>query len=140
MIKTYSSLLEIDSFKERFEYLVLHGNVGENLPDNYRREMQELYRSSEWKSFRRDIVVRDMGLDLAHPDHRIKGFINVHHIIPITYSDIINCRRIVFDPENVISVADLTHKAIHYGNYDLIEESELVVRTKYDTCPWKKFV
>ena len=64
-----------------------------------------------------------------------KGLV-VHHISPITKEDIINRTPKLFDPENLVCVANLTHKAIHYGDRKLLPKP-LIIRTKNDTCPWK---
>jgi hypothetical protein len=96
-----------------------------------------LYRSPEWKSFRRDMIIRDNGLDLASDGYEIGGKILLHHINPITVEDVLKRHYCIFDPENVICVSMNTHNAIHYGDKDLLFTG-MVERTKNDTCPWKR--
>lgn len=135
-IKTYSELITIPSFMDRFRYLKLGGQVGEDTFGHDRYLNQILYHSPEWKRFRRDIILRDNGCDLGVEGFEIHGKILVHHLNPITIDDILNRSSKVFDPENVISTRHITHNAIHYGCEDLLD-IEVVERTPYDTCPWK---
>lgn len=136
MIKRYSKLIKIDNFLDRFEYLKLGGVVGETTFGSNRYLNQILYRSYDWKKFRREIIIRDGGCDLADPDREIKGIIIVHHINPITIDDVRMRRRCVFDPENVVCVSHMTHEAIHYGDDTLLVKGP-VVRRPGDTIPWR---
>lgn len=136
-IKTYSELIQIPTFIERYRYLKIGGSVGEETFGYDRYLNQILYRSPEWKRFRRDIIIRDNGCDLACEGYEITGKILIHHIEPITVRDIERRDRKIFDPENVISVTLNTHNAIHYGDESLLI-IEPLVRTPYDTCPWKR--
>ena len=135
-IKTYSELITIPSFIERYRYLKLGGFVGEETFGFERYLNQTLYQSGEWRRFRRDIILRDKGLDLAFDGYEIGGKVMVHHIDPLTIQDVIRRDPKIFDPENVVCVSMNTHNAIHYGDESLLM-TEPVVRTKYDTCPWK---
>ena len=82
-------------------------------------------------------MVRDNGCDLAHPDFEIHGQqAYIHHLNPITIEDILEHRKCVLDPENVITTTFLTHQAIHYGSDSLLP-SLPVTRTLNDTCPWR---
>lgn len=136
-IRTYSELITLPTFLERFEYLKLGGRVGTETFGYDRYLNQTLYRSPEWKRFRRDMIVRDNGLDLACEDYEIHGKILLHHIDPLTPEDVINRHPKIFDPENVICVSLNTHNAIHYGDKDLLL-TDFITRTKHDTCPWKR--
>lgn len=136
MIKNYSELIKLHTYIERFNYLKLGGQVGMETFGYDRYLNQILYRSSEWKRFRRDIILRDNGCDLGSEGYEIYGKILVHHINPITVEDVINRKPIIFDPENVISCSLNTHNAIHYGDEELLV-TDPVIRTKNDTCPWK---
>ena len=136
-IRTYSELIQIPTFLGRFRYLKLDGRVGEDTFGHDRYLNQILYRSSEWKRFRREIIIRDNGCDLACEGYEIFGKILIHHINPITVEDVLNRHPNIFDPENVISTVLNTHNAIHYGDETLLI-TEPIVRTKNDTCPWKK--
>lgn len=137
IIRTYSELITLPTFKERFEYLSESGIVGMDTFGCDRIFYQRFLHSREWQQARNWVIVRDGGFDLAHEDYPISGPIIVHHINPTTMKDIENGSSKLFDPENLICCWDITHKAIHYGSYELINR-ELVERTENDTCPWKK--
>lgn len=134
--KTYSELIKIKSFEDRFEYLKLDGTVGNVTFGGHRYLNQILYQTEKWKSTRREVIIRDNGCDLAHEYYIISGSIYIHHINPITIDDILNERPCVFDLENLICSSFKTHNAIHYGSKNLLP-SEQVIRKKNDTCPWK---
>lgn len=136
MIKTYSELIRLPTFIERYRYLRLNGKVGEATFGFQRWLNQELYHSDIWLSFRDKIIVRDNGCDLAVEGFEIRGSILIHHINPITYDDIMNRNPIVFDPENAISTKLSTHNAIHYGDESLLILAP-IERSKNDTCPWR---
>lgn len=136
-IKTYSELIAIPTFIERFRYLRIGGAIGAETFGYDRHLNQTLYRSTEWKRFRRDIIVRDLGCDLGIEDYEIIGKIMVHHINPITVEDVLRRNPMIFDPENVICTSMNTHNAIHYGDESLLM-LEPIERTKNDTCPWKR--
>ena len=135
-IKCYSELMSLSTFIERYRYLKLGGSVGKETFGYDRYLNQTLYRSPEWKRFRRDIIIRDNGCDLGCEGYDIVGKILIHHIEPITIEDIIKRNPRIFDPENTISTQLMTHNAIHYGDESLLI-TEPVVRKPNDTCPWK---
>lgn len=137
MTKSYLEMIQLSTFEERYEYLKLGGLVGEETFGYDRYLNQVLYRSSEWKRFRRDIILRDNGCDLACDGYDIIGKILIHHINPITIDDITNRNACLFDPNNVISTSLNTHNAIHYGDAELLTTGP-IERTKNDTCPWKQ--
>ncbi len=136
--KTYSELIKIPTFIDRFRYLKIGGQVGEFTFNGHREWNQRLYNSPEWRSFRRKIAIRDNGCDLAHPDHQVRGStkIIIHHINPITIEDIANNNPMIFDMENVITTIMNTHQAIHYSNEELLYDDP-IIRTKNDTCLWR---
>ena len=136
-IKTYSDLIQLPTFIQRYRYLKLTGQVGEDTFGYDRYLNQILYHSGEWRRFRRDIIIRDNGCDLGCDGYEIAGKIIVHHINPITLKDIEQRNPMILDPENVISTIHNTHNAIHYGDESLLM-TEPIVRTKNDTCPWKR--
>lgn len=136
-IKTYSELISIPTYLERYQYLRIGGKVGEETFGFDRYLNQTLYRSAEWQRFRREMIVRDNGMDMAFDGYDIGGVILLHHINPITERDIVRRDPKIFDPENVICVSLNTHNAIHYGDESLLNLGP-VIRTKYDTCPWRK--
>lgn len=137
--KTYSELITIPSFIERYRYLKLVGRVGEETFGYNRYLNQILYRTSEWKRFRRDIILRDNGCDLGCYGYEIIAQrILVHHIHPITVEDVIKRDYKIFDPDNVISTTHNTHNAIHYGDEELLLIVEPIERKPNDTCPWRQ--
>ena len=136
MIRTYSELIQFPTFEERFEYLRLDGSVGQATFGYDRYLNQILYNSPEWKRFRRDIIIRDNGCDLACEGYEIRGRIIIHHINTISIEDIVNRNPMVFDPENVITTTHNTHNAIHYGDKELLVTVP-IERSANDTCLWK---
>lgn len=135
MKMTYTDLMKLKNYQERFKYLKLDGLVSELTFGGHRYLNQRLYHSNEWKRARRSVIIRDNGFDLGDPDCPIVGKIYIHHINPITIDDLVNWRPLIFDSENLISVSFETHNAIHYGCEPL--HSETVTRRPYDTCPWR---
>lgn len=136
-IKTYSELIKLDTFEERFNYLSLKGRVGQETFGYDRYLNQVFYRSKEWKRFRNEIIIRDNGCDLALEGHDIYSNIIIHHINPITLRDIDDRSYSLFDPENVVCVTHNTHNAIHYGDINLLV-TEPITRSPGDTCLWKR--
>lgn len=135
-IRTYSELIKIPTFKERYEYLKIGGRVGEETFGFDRYINQMLYKLPEWQATRRDVILRDKGNDLGMDDFEIGGSIYVHHMNPISVDDIINRLDYVLNPEYLISSSFNTHQAIHYGSEDLLPQ-EPIERFKNDTCPWR---
>lgn len=137
MIKTYSELVKLRTFKDRYLYLQLGGKVGQETFGFDRYLNQTLYLSREWKRCRDGIIIRDNGCDLGCEDFEIHGRIYVHHIATMKVEDILNRHPKIFDPENLISTSYNTHLAIHYGNAELLAQPP-VEREKNDTCPWRR--
>ena len=135
-IRTYSELITIPTFEERFEYLQLKGSVGKDTFGYDRYLNQVLYRSPEWKRLRNQIIIRDGGCDLACDGYDIYNKVLIHHLNPITVEDVLTRSRKVFDPDNLVCVSHSTHNAIHYGDVDLLATGP-IIRTKNDTCPWR---
>ena len=135
-IKTYSELITIPTFEERFEYLQLKGSVGKDTFGYDRHLNQVLYRSPEWKRLRNQIIIRDCGCDLACEGYDIHSKVLIHHLNPITVEDVLARSRKVFDPDNLVCVSHNTHNAIHYGDVDLLVTGP-IIRIKNDTCPWR---
>ena len=135
-IRTYSELITIPTFEERFEYLQLKGSVGKDTFGYERYLNQVLYRSPEWKRLRNQIIIRDAGCDLACDGYDVYGKVLIHHLNPITVEDVLIRSRKVFDPDNLVCVSHSTHNAIHYGDVDLLATGP-IIRTKNDTCPWR---
>ena len=150
MRKTYSELMKLKTFEERFRYLALHGEVGSQTFGSNRFLNQDFYNSYDWRKARREVIIRDFGRDLGVPgmeiDHFIDRFGNVidtgkkiyvHHINPLSVEDVVNASPLLFDPENLICVSQRTHEAIHYGDGSLLFSTE-IERRPNDTCPWKR--
>lgn len=143
-IRTYSELITLPTFEERYEYLRLGGKVGDETFGFDRWLNQKFYTSDqEYLSARAFVIVRDTGnndycQDLGMPyGHDIRGRIIVHHMNPITKEDILNRTKFLLDPEYLICTIDNTHRAIHYGDSSLLITAP-PERTPHDTCPWKK--
>ena len=136
MIRCYSDLRSIDSFKERYLYLQLHGKVAEETFGYDRYVNQQLYKSHKWVKTRREIIIRDNGCDLGVDGYELDNYIIVHHINPITLEDIEEERDNIFNPENLICCSSRTHKAIHFGDESLLPR-EPIIRRPGDTCLWR---
>ena len=136
-IRTYSELILLPTFEERYEYLRLNGRVGEETFGFDRWLNQTFYKSEEWLSMRDKIIVRDNGCDLGIPGRDIYSRILIHHMNPITKEDILRRSDILLNPEYLICVTPNTHRAIHYGNENLLMK-DLIERRPNDTCPWKQ--
>lgn len=136
-MKTYSELKKLKTFEERFEYLKLDGKVGEDTFGFDRYLNQQFYKSKEWKNIRNYVITRDLGCDLGITDREIiSDDILIHHMNPITKEDIINKTDFLLNPEYLITTIGNTHRAIHYGNSDILYEPP-IERSKNDTCPWR---
>lgn len=135
-MKTYSELILLPTFAERFQYLKLKGAVGKETFGKSRYLNQLLYRSPEWKRARRDVIIRDGGCDLGVADCPIDGRVYIHHMNPITEDDILNRNPKIFDPNNLISVSFRTHQAIHYGSDEMMKELKFTERAPGDTKLW----
>lgn len=136
-IRTYSELIELQTFEERFRYLQLNGRVGEETFGFDRYLNQKFYNDPEWLRIRDQVIIRDNGCDLAMPDREIKTRILVHHMNPIDKEDILRRSNFLLNPEYLICTIKATHDAIHYG-----DESKLIImppeRRPNDTCPWRR--
>lgn len=136
MTKTYSELIKLKTFKERYEYLRLDGLIGEETFGFDRYMNQKFYKSKEWKRIRDQVIVRDNGCDLGVEGYEIGGQILIHHMNPILLKDIQTLSEFLLNPEYLICTTLDTHNAIHYGNSNLLI-IEPIERTKNDTCPWR---
>lgn len=137
MIRTYTELSKLQSFKERYQYLQLNGFVGLDTFGYDRYLNQNFYRSREWKSIRDQVIIRDNGCDLGVEGYEIHGRIYIHHMNPILIADIEDRTEFLLNPEYLITTTHNTHNAIHYGDESLLILPP-VERTPNDTCPWRK--
>ena len=140
MIRTYSELIFLPTFEQRFEYLRLDGEVGIDTFGFDRIFNQKFYQSTEWRNFRRQIIVRDNGCDLGIDGYAIPDGVSIyiHHLNPISVEDIKRGTDLLMNPEYVISTTHQTHNAIHYGNINNLPKNNIILRTPNDTCPWRK--
>ena len=137
-IRTYSELITLPTFEERYRYLKLYGRVGEDTFGFDRYLNQIFYKSKEWRSVRDYVIARDNGCDLGIEGHEIFGKILIHHMNPITKTDILERSDLLLNPEYLICTIKNTHDAIHYGDENLLITTPKE-RTKNATCPWNIF-
>ena len=135
MIRTYSELSRFSSFKDRFRYLSLGGAVGIETFGFDRYLNQRFYTSWEWKRVRDYVISRDLGCDLGVDGYEIHDKILVHHMNPISESDITHGNEDILNPEFLITTTHRTHNAIHYGDERLINITG-VDRYPGDTKLW----
>ena len=135
-IRTYSELITLPTFEERFKYLQLNGQVGESTFGFDRYMNQVFYRSQKWKSIRDFVIIRDCGCDLGIEGYDIHGKIIIHHMNPLSMRDIETESDFLLNPDFLICTTHNTHNAIHYGDENLLVTAP-IERTKNDTCPWR---
>ena len=135
--RTYSELITLPTFEERYQYLRIGGRVGEETFGFDRYLNQIFYKSKEWLSIRDQVIARDNGCDLGIPGREIHRRILIHHMNPITVEDILNRSDFLLNPEYLICTVKNTHDAIHYGDENLLNKDP-IERTKNDTCPWRR--
>ena len=136
--RCYSELARLPTFEERFNYLKLNGEVGSATFGFDRYLNQAFYNSAEWKRARDEVIIRDCGCDLGIIGREIGNCIIIHHMNPISESDLRDVTDILLNPEYLICVSHRTHNAIHYGDENLITKTNVTERFPNDTCPWKK--
>lgn len=136
-IKTYSELITLPTFEERYRYLRLGGQVGEETFGFDRWLNQRFYKDPEWLRVRDEVIIRDNGCDLGIPGREIYSRILIHHMNPITKEDILRRSKFLLDPEYLICTIKNTHDAIHYGDEGLLIRDP-IVRSRNDTCPWRR--
>ena len=137
-IKTYSELITLPTFEERYRYLRLSGSVGKET-FGFDRYLNQLFyqRSQLWKRIRDEVIIRDNGCDLGVEDRDIYGRVIVHHMNPISMDDLLHESDYLLNPEFLICTSHATHNAIHYGDEKLLMIGP-IERTKNDTCPWRR--
>ena len=137
IIRTYSELIKLPTFEERFQYLKLDGDVGVETFGFDRYLNQAFYSSDEWKSIRNQVIIRDNGCDLGIEGREIYKRIIIHHMNPITKEDLLYRTEYLLNPEYMICTMKNTHDAIHYGDENLLFKDP-VERKPNDTCPWRR--
>lgn len=138
IIKSYSELMRLTTFEERFNYLKLSGTVGAESFGFDRYLNQRFYKSKEWSLLRHKIIVRDNGCDLGVEGFDIYKPMIIHHMNPITVDDIKHSTSALLDPEFLILTSLKTHNAIHYGDDSILQDDIYRERSMHDTCLWKK--
>lgn len=108
-VRTYSELISLPTFEERFRYLKLGGKIGEATFGFQRWLNQEFYHSSEWLSFRDDVIIRDI---TYHGDSEIGVMIYIHAIGPATNINIYNTETREVTRINTEKISSLTGKGI----------------------------
>lgn len=136
-IRTYSELITLPTFEERFEYLRLDGEIGLQTFGFDRYMNQVFYQSYQWKRIRDEVIIRDNGCDLGLEGFEINKRIMIHHMNPISIDDIEKQSDFLLNPEFLICTSHNTHNAIHYGDEKLLITTP-IERTKNDTCPWRR--
>lgn len=134
MIRTYSDLLQLTTFEDRFEYLRLVGKVGFPTFGHERWINQRFYTSSEWRRIRNEVIARDNGFDLGVVGHPISGKIIVHHMCPLDPEKLEHSDETILSPEFLISCSIMTHNAIHFG--DAAPDHKPIERRPGDTLLW----
>lgn len=133
--KTYSDLIRLKTFEDRYEYLRLGGVVGASTFGFDRHINQTFYKSYEWKQVRNNVILRDNGCDLGVPGFEINGALLIHHMNPIDSDDISHGEDWILDPNNLITTTQNTHNAIHYGDRTLLK-TKFTERKPGDTRLW----
>ena len=136
-IRTYSQLIRLPTFEDRFEYLKLKGSVGKDTFGHDRYLNQAFYSSMEWRRLRDEIIIRDNGCDLGVEGRQIGGKVYIHHLNPLGVNDILTHSEYLVNPEYLICVSFETHNAIHYGDINLLPRDP-IERKRNDTCPWRR--
>lgn len=137
ILKTYTDLIRLPTFEERFRYLELGGTVGADTFGFDRYLNQRFYTSQIWQRVKREVIIRDNGCDLGMEGYTIFGRVIVHHMNPITVEDVVKQTDALLNPEFLICVSHTTHNAIHYGSEELLPKGP-ADRKPNDTCPWRK--
>lgn len=134
-IRSYTELSQLTTFEERYEYLKLEGSVGKDTFGFDRYLNQLFYTSMSWRRLRSQIIIRDSGCDLGISGMEIHRGLFIHHINPLTVSDVtMNNDDVLFNPENLITTTQATHNAIHYGSNNV--PHLVIARTSNDTKLW----
>ena len=136
-MRTYDELSAIADYFERYNYLRINQGVGERTFGGDRWLNQRFYRSREWKDIRDEVILRDNGFDIGHPEYPINGRIYIHHMNPMQPLDLKHGNPAVLDPKYLISVSMHTHQAIHYGDDGLLPKP-ITARLPGDTVLWGK--
>ena len=133
--RSYTELMRIPTFEERYDYLAIRAVVGVDTFGFERWLNQAFYHSAEWRHARRQAIARDYGCDLGIEGQEIHDRPIVHHMNPIAVDDITHANIDIINPEYLITVSLRTHNAIHYGDRSQLVQP-LVRRRPGDTKLW----
>lgn len=133
--RCYSELKRCVSFEERFDYLSLGGVVGTSTFGHGRWANQNFYCSREWKRARHLVILRDNSCDLGVSGYEIYTDLFVHHMNPVSITDLNYDVDQVLDPEFLITTSRKTHNAIHFSDATLLPRPPMV-REPNDTRLW----
>ena len=134
-LRTYSELVELETFEERFGYLKIGGEVGCATFGGNRWINQQFYTSREWRRLRHQAISRDEACDLGVEGYEIYGAVIVHHINPIDEEGILHGTEAALSLENLICTTHRTHNAIHFGDESQIVKPH-IPRSPGDTKLW----
>lgn len=135
MTRSYTELIRIPTFEERYRYLREYSEVGITTFGHERWLNQQFYTSREWRQVRQEVIARDLGCDLGVEGREVFRDIIVHHMNPLNVRDVAWHDEAILDPEYLISVSLRTHNAIHFGNEEQLQKP-LVQRAPGDTKLW----
>lgn len=114
-VRTFRDLLDLPTFDERLEYLRLGGGVGRATFGFDRHINQKFYGSPEWKYVRNLVILRDNGCDLGIPGYEVHVDLLIHHMNPLSVSDILDRPEWALNTDYLITTSLNTHNAIHFG-------------------------
>jgi len=133
--RTYSELIALKTFEERFNYLCLRKSIGITTFGFDRYVNQDFYNSTVWRSLRNKIIVRDGALDLAIQGRDILDAIRIHHMNPMTLEDVEDGNPAILNPEFLICTSINTHNALHFGSSNSLMRLP-IERRRGDTKLW----
>lgn len=134
--KSYTELMRLQGYDARLRYLKTNGKIGIPTFGEERYLNQAFYLSNEWSTAKRQAIIRDNGFDLCIKELPILGRIVVHHINPITLTDLIEGSPLLTDLDNLICCSFDTHNKIHFLGES--KHEDYVERHPGDTCLWRR--
>ena len=136
MLRTYSDLIRLSTFEERFDYLSLDGQIGTATFGFDRYLNQRFYSSTEWKKVRNFVLARDEACDLGIEGLDIKYMPLIHHMNPIQPKDLEEFNPDILEPEFLITTTKNTHNATHFGDRSRLTP-RVVECQPNDQAPWR---
>lgn len=131
-VRTYSELISLKTYEERFDYLKLWDSPHVPPDDVLYRQF---LKTKSWLLVREQVIDRDLCQDLGVIGRFCDNIIIVHHMNPITTEDLKNndLDRLL-NPEYLITTVIDTHNKIHYKPIDT--PPVLLERQPGDTKLW----